>query len=139
MMLINRHKSASKFPKNTVREIAFLVRLLIQMKILNIHKKGRVVFIFILSAIVLLELYFLIFLRQKVLIGNIASETDLQKYARQVQDKCKGSNYKASCYDREIPKLMDYISMEDAFNVTKIIQKTDVQYKYCHQSTALLS
>ena len=102
------------------------------MKILNIHKKGRVVFIFILSAIVLLELYFLIFLRQKVLIGNIASETDLQKYARQVQDKCKGSNYKASCYDREIPKLMDYISMEDAFNVTKIIQKTDDQYKYCH-------
>ena len=102
------------------------------MKILRKHKKIKAVFVCLLFCLVFLELYFLIFLRQKVLIGNIATQSELRKYAQQVQDKCKGSHYKVSCYDREIPKLMDYISMEDAFNVTKIIQKTDNQYKYCH-------
>lgn len=55
-------------------------------------------------------------------------------YARSVRDACKDERFAPSCYDREIPKLMDAygISMEDAFAVTRLVQKEDPQYLYCH-------
>lgn len=60
------------------------------------------------------------------------TESQLQNWAQEVLAKCRGEKYKPGCYDREIPKLMDYISMEDAFGVTKIIQDEDKNYPYCH-------
>ncbi len=65
-------------------------------------------------------------------IGNILSENEVAKYASMVIEECKDSKYHPSCYDREIPKLMDKITMEDAFRVTKVIQTKDSQYNYCH-------
>lgn len=81
----------------------------------------------------------IIFLEAAILINNqisagenIKATPNLQKYAKEVLDKCKDEKYKPSCYDREIPRLMDFISMEDAFKVTSIIQDEDKNYPYCH-------
>lgn len=60
------------------------------------------------------------------------TESQLQKYAKEVLTKCSNEKYKPGCYDKEIPKLMDYISMEDAFKVTSIVQDEDKNYPYCH-------
>lgn len=56
----------------------------------------------------------------------------LADYADQVMATCASSNYHPGCYDKEIPKLMDNISMEDAFRVTRLVQQEDPQYWYCH-------
>lgn len=58
--------------------------------------------------------------------------TALNTYANQVIEKCEAERYHPACYDKEIPKLMDFISMEDAFKVTSIIQSKDSSYPYCH-------
>lgn len=60
------------------------------------------------------------------------TERRLQKYANEVLAKCSDSEFTPSCYDREIPKLMKYISMEDAFKVTRYVQKKDSKYYFCH-------
>ncbi len=54
-------------------------------------------------------------------------------YANEIIAECKNSSYKPACYDREIPKLMDKgLSMENAFQVTSIIQGKTGDYYYCH-------
>lgn len=59
---------------------------------------------------------------------------DPENLAQFVRDTCAHEAYPPSCYDREIPKLMDTqnISMEDAFEVTRVIQQSDSRYLYCH-------
>lgn len=56
----------------------------------------------------------------------------LEEYARQVYEYCSKEGYRPSCYDKEIPKLMDVLTMEEAFAVTKLVQDRDPQYVYCH-------
>lgn len=60
------------------------------------------------------------------------SNLPLEAYAKRVLAACKDAEYRPSCYDREIPKLMDDISMEDAFKVTWLVQEEDGEYHYCH-------
>ncbi|MDP3727175.1 MAG: hypothetical protein Q8R35_00890 [bacterium] len=61
-----------------------------------------------------------------------ADRTKLAAYAEQVVTACASAPFAPSCYDEEIPKLMDAISMEDAFEVTKLVQEHDPRYRYCH-------
>ena len=68
---------------------------------------------------------------QKTL-NSPSSNTSLANYAEIVLAKCASDKFKPNCYDKEIPKLMDYITMEEAFDVTRIIQKKDGNYLYCH-------
>ena len=57
----------------------------------------------------------------------------LEAHAAKIFAKCSmSSSLRDRCYDEEIPKLMDVISMEDAFGVTKIIQSQDDSYWFCH-------
>ncbi len=58
----------------------------------------------------------------------------LQKLADGVISKCNSANLPTSCYDEEIPNFMvkNLISMEDAFEVTKLVQQKDPKYLYCH-------
>ena len=56
----------------------------------------------------------------------------IAEYATQVVSRCSTANYRPTCYDDEIPKLMDVISMEDAFEVTRQVQDKDPAYAYCH-------
>lgn len=59
-------------------------------------------------------------------------ESELRKYAEEVLDKCSSVSYKPPCYDEEVPKLLDFITMEDAFQVTRFVQEQDPTYLYCH-------
>ena len=84
-------------------------------------------------------LLIIIFLESLILIKqggfgqkNLITKPSLQKYAKEVLAKCANEKYKPGCYDREIPKLMDYISMEEAFKVTSIVQDEDKSYPFCH-------
>lgn len=58
----------------------------------------------------------------------------LEEYAKQVVDKCSSGPVanRRACYEKEVPKLMDFISMEEAFEVVALIQKQDSEYLWCH-------
>ncbi len=60
------------------------------------------------------------------------SENTFTFYARQIVRTCADAKYKPTCYDEEIPKLMNKFSMEEAFKVTSIVQDIDENYGYCH-------
>lgn len=64
--------------------------------------------------------------------GTNADPVSLPTYASKVLDRCSDSNYRPGCYDEEIPKLMNWLSMEQAFQVTKLVQQQDPAYSYCH-------
>ncbi|MEK7517800.1 MAG: hypothetical protein AAB583_04580 [Patescibacteria group bacterium] len=63
------------------------------------------------------------------------NSSQLKKLTSEILAKCEGSPHKQSCYDEEIPKLMDpptNISMKDAFEVTSLAQDKDKTYAFCH-------
>lgn len=67
--------------------------------------------------------------------GHRLVKNNFEQLAQQILAHCLQSTFKPGCYDEEIPKLMDApyrITMEDAFAVTKLVQKEDPQYLYCH-------
>ena len=57
-----------------------------------------------------------------------ARKRPMAEYAARVIEQCAASSYHEGCYDKEIPKLMDAISMEEAFEVTREVQKKDTAY-----------
>jgi len=60
-------------------------------------------------------------------------EEQFENAATHIIEICKDSPYRPSCYDEEIPKLMDEgFSMIEAFAVTRLIQDRDLSYQYCH-------
>ena len=62
-----------------------------------------------------------------------ANEAVIQKYAAEVMEVCGKDSYPPSCYDTEIPKLMDRgVSIEDSFKVTSVIQTKTNGYFFCH-------
>ncbi len=65
---------------------------------------------------------------------QLKSSEDLiiTKYAQETLQKCSGTVNHSSCYDEEIPKLIDFISMEEALKVADLVQKKDPAYGYCH-------
>ena len=63
---------------------------------------------------------------------HLGNSTSLEAYADRVIEECGDAGYRPSCYEKEIPELMDKISLEDAFKVTAIVQDKDVSYQYCH-------
>lgn len=64
--------------------------------------------------------------------GGSVGAKNLAVYADEIIAACADQEYKPSCYDEEIPKLMDYLSMEDTFAVTRLVQERDSGYWYCH-------
>jgi hypothetical protein len=63
-----------------------------------------------------------------------SSENELDAVAGKIMRKCSKEAYRPGCYDVEIPKYMEdgVLTMEDAFDVTRIIQNTDKSYLFCH-------
>lgn len=59
-------------------------------------------------------------------------ENSLMKNADRIIALCKDESYRPLCYDREIPKLMKALSMEDTFKAARIIEDKDPKYPYCH-------
>ncbi len=61
-----------------------------------------------------------------------AKQIPLEILAQRVINKCKNSNPTEICYNNEIPKLMKFLSMEETFAVTAIVQGKDNSFPYCH-------
>ncbi len=56
----------------------------------------------------------------------------LEAYANEALADCANSPYHPTCYDKLVPTFMDQMSMEDAFQVTRLIQAKDSTYPFCH-------
>lgn len=82
----------------------------------------------------LLSLLFIALAVSLVSTVSVFFEDPIKRYAGEVMKVCEDAAYTPSCYDREIPKLMDAygISLEEAFQVTEIVQNKDSGYPYCH-------
>ncbi|MCH7883377.1 hypothetical protein IIA95_03100 [Patescibacteria group bacterium] len=82
----------------------------------------------LLTAGIIIFLYFSFFLPKTFSFrGDM-----LQEYADKIYHQCTSTSFPPSCYAQEVPKLMDSISMEEAFEITKLIQEKDPRYLYCH-------
>ncbi|TSC74814.1 MAG: Uncharacterized protein G01um101433_988 [Parcubacteria group bacterium Gr01-1014_33] len=64
--------------------------------------------------------------------SGLRAQKSFEEHATDIIARCKNAKSRPSCYDDEIPKLMDSISMEDAFRVTQIVQAQDPAYQFCH-------
>lgn len=62
----------------------------------------------------------------------IQEKHSFSEYADRIIAQCASSDYHPACYDKEIPRLMDVLSMEDTFEVTRIVQQKDPRYGFCH-------
>ena len=98
---------------------------------LKTNKNIYLTLLLVFSLIVVAELIFL-FEGNLIPKDGGLDNSSLIKYADDIIKLCAGERYHPACYDREIPKLMDFISMEEAFKVTKIVQSKDSAYPYCH-------
>lgn len=106
--------------------------------ILKLHQK--VFELLAIISVIILNIYGgVVFLQSKNMraisqktIAKILSKEILDTYAREVVKTCSTENYKPTCYEKEITQFMDVMSMEQAFDMTKIIQDYDPSYGYCH-------
>lgn len=92
--------------------------------------RPKKIILLILSAVIFIEFVLLIKNKQ-----NTNPTLTLAQYAKEVLAKCADTSHRQSCYDKEIPNLMDKptsLSMEDAFKVTSIVQEKDQTYAFCH-------
>lgn len=93
-------------------------------------------FLFQRQSIVIIILFVVIIAEISILIFKdpifLNKKAPLQKYAEKILALCSSVKYRPSCYDEEIPKLLDVISMEETFEVTKLVQEKDQNYWYCH-------
>jgi len=64
---------------------------------------------------------------------------DVSEFATEVLATCATKSSPTDCYNKEIPKLMDRLSMKDAFAVTKVVVEKDPQFGYCHTLAHKLS
>lgn len=96
----------------------------LKFKIQNYNSKIKIFFILFvaLASIGLLQLK----------PNTKVQKQSLEVYAQEIVQTCLNASYKPSCYEKEVPKLLEKISMEDAFRVTTIVQDKDKEYTYCH-------
>ncbi len=62
----------------------------------------------------------------------LSSTLSIEEYSKAIVKKCSQSPYAPTCYEEEVPKLMNRISLEEAFKVTRGIQDMDRSFQYCH-------
>lgn len=98
------------------------------MKLSKLKNKN---YLFILiGAFIFFEL---LYLSTGLSVVSIFTSKSLDVYAQEVFDKCASSStFAPTCYDEEIPLLMDVLPLEDVLEVTKLIQGKDKRYLYCH-------
>lgn len=57
---------------------------------------------------------------------------DAVSISKIVFDSCQKEPEPSNCYERDIPKLTNTLSMQEAFEVVSGIYEMDPSYKYCH-------
>lgn len=90
--------------------------------------------ILMLAGVVVLAVGFALVFRSSLreFFSSQIGEMTASAYADAVMQKCAKKSFPPACYDEELPKLLDKISMEEIFEITKIVQQRDPQYVYCH-------
>lgn len=99
------------------------------------YKKPHLLLLAAIALIIITEAGFLIVL--KTMSANTATEQpatqeQIQTLANNVVKECAKTSYKPTCYDEIIPKATTAISMEQSFEVTRLVQNQDSSYAYCH-------
>lgn len=61
-----------------------------------------------------------------------ANRTTLETRASEIVARCESDEIRSRCYDREIPKLLGALTMNEVFRVTKLVQERDQSYWFCH-------
>lgn len=56
----------------------------------------------------------------------------IEGHVGKVLKECSTAAHKPSCYEREIPKLLNTLSMEQSFDVIRMVRIKDTSYTYCH-------
>lgn len=107
---------------------------MIQMKISDDIKRGAVlIFVLVLALCAIFATDFVLRSGFNPLTLIPTKGGEFEKYADQVMATCKTAKYAPSCYDIELPKLIDKgVTMENIFKVTEIIQKRTNDYYFCH-------
>lgn len=80
-----------------------------------------------LGVVIVGELVFLFFYTT-----DVQSVRGLNAYAAEVVAVCKDAPHHPTCYEKEIPKLLMFLSMEKVFDVIRIVKKDDSSYRFCH-------
>jgi hypothetical protein len=99
---------------------------------MNHKKRIKLLLLGLLGTIIIGQFIYLVLMPENVITASGYQNSEIVSFAEDVMKTCMQDKHHPSCYDREIPKLMKKISMENAFNVTKLIQKKDTSYLYCH-------
>ena len=89
-----------------------------------LHRKSVVLFVFFMLAVAGGALFFMHSTLQQ---GAGA----LEAHAANIFKKCSArtsSGERRICYEAEVPKLLDKISLKDAFRITELIQEQDSEY-----------
>lgn len=64
---------------------------------------------------------------------QVQASVRIEQAARSVAASCKDASYRPTCYEDELPKHMDQgLSMEEAFEAVRELQRRDPQFVYCH-------
>lgn len=104
----------------SVSLLNFLLRV-----IRRLHSKQDIFLLVVILGIISVEVFFLI----NSVNNNRVTMLD---YSKRIIHACQMSSSREACYNQSIPQLMDIISMEEAFEVTREVQKHDSTYIYCH-------
>ena len=67
-----------------------------------------------------------------IVLWTLGKPATIQQAAVFVLAACKDAGYRPSCYEKEIPKLLGKLTMEQTFAVVKKVQDEDPSYLYCH-------
>ncbi len=59
-------------------------------------------------------------------------QKSIKEFASLMIEACKDSEYKPTCYETEVPKLVRELPTEEIFNVVREIRREDPKYLYCH-------
>ena len=89
------------------------------------------------KSIVLLFFLILIAVGTVFFIRNIVQQNAgmIEAYVASILEKCStgaSSGERRICYEAQVPKLLDTISLKDAFRITELIQEQDTDYLWCH-------
>lgn len=64
--------------------------------------------------------------------SRLNPEKQIQAWAARMVKTCGEGDSPSVCYEREIPKLLDRMNMEQVFAVTRAVQEDDPRFSYCH-------
>lgn len=72
-----------------------------------------------------------LFLKVNKTESTLAVKT-ITEYATDMVTLCKDDPYRPTCYEEEVPKLVEFIPTDKIFEVVRAIRKQDPEYLYCH-------